>query len=103
MLDAMQWAIFTAAFLAAGVEWVEAFTLVLAASVSTNRRSAIVGALLALAVLALLIVTLGVALVTLVPLEVLRFVIGFLLLLDLHTCPKGRTYRYSTVNGEPDE
>ena len=103
MLDAMQWAIFTAAFLAAGVEWVEAFTLVLAASVSTNRRSAIVGALLALAVLALLIVTLGVALVTLVPLEVLRFVIGFLLLLFGLKWLKDAIQRYTGLKRKRDE
>ena len=103
MLNTVQWAIFTAAFLAAGVEWVESLKLVLAASVSTNRRSAIVGALLALAVLALLIVTLGVALVSLVPLEVLRLVIGYLLLLFGLKWLKDAIQRYTGMKRRRDE
>src|SRR5207302_4248256 len=77
----MQWAIVIAAFLASAVEFVEAFTLVLVARITTNWRSAIVGTLAAVATLAVIVGTLGVALVTLIPLDVLRFVIGFLLLL----------------------
>ena len=77
----MQWVIVIAAFLAASVEFVEAFTLVLVAGVTINWRSSIVGALAAVATLAVIVATLGVALVTLIPLDVLRFVIGFLLLL----------------------
>src|SRR5260221_579003 len=77
----MQWAIVIAAFLASAIEFVEAFTLVLVARITTNWRSAIVGALAAVATLAVIVGTLGVALVTLIPLDVLRFVIGFLLLL----------------------
>src|SRR5207237_1426595 len=48
----MQWAIVIAAFLASAVEFVEAFTLVLVASITTTWRSAILGALGAAAVLA---------------------------------------------------
>src|SRR5258708_13908096 len=77
----MQWAIVIAAFLASAVEFVEAFTLVLVAGITTNWRSAILGALGAAAVLTVIVATLGVALVTYVPIEVLRFVVGFLLLL----------------------
>src|SRR3989442_13896547 len=77
----MQWAIVIAAFLASAVEFVEAFTLVLVAGITVNWRSAIVGALAAVATLAVIVGNLGVALVTLIPLDVLRFVIGFLLLL----------------------
>src|SRR5205085_12053491 len=77
----MQWAIVIAAFLAASVEFVEAFTLVLVAGITVNWRSSIVGALAAVATLAVISATLGVAFVTLIPLDVLRFVIGFLLLL----------------------
>src|SRR6266853_290652 len=68
----MQWAIVIAAFLAASVEFVEAFTLVLVAGITVNWRSSIVGALAAVATLAVIIATLGVALVTLVPIGVLR-------------------------------
>src|SRR5579859_3578561 len=77
----MQWAIVIAAFLASAVEFVEAFTLVLVARITSNLRSAIVGALAAVATLAVIVATLGVALVTLILFNVLRFVIVFLLLL----------------------
>ena len=65
----MQWAVVIAAFLAAAVEFVEAFTLVLVAGITANWRSAIVGALaplrggsgliLIVGVLATLVATLG--------------------------------------------
>jgi hypothetical protein len=51
----MQWAIVIAAFLASAVEFVEAFTLVLVARITTNWRSAIVGALAAVATLAVIV------------------------------------------------
>ena len=54
----MQWAIVIAAFLASAVEFVEAFTLVLVARITTNWRSAIVGALAAVATLAVIVGTL---------------------------------------------
>jgi uncharacterized membrane protein len=91
----MQWAIVIAAFLASAVEFVEAFTLVLVARITTNWRSAIVGALAAVATLAVIVGTLGVALVTLIPLDVLRFVIGFLLLLFGLKWLKNAIQRYS--------
>src|SRR2546422_11515745 len=99
----MQWAIVIAAFLAAAVEFVEAFTLVLVAGITVNWRSAIVGALGAVATLAVIIATLGVALVTLVPIEVLRFVIGFLLLLFGLKWLKNAIQRYSGLKLLHDE
>src|SRR2546423_1475862 len=86
----MQWAIVIAAFLAASVEFVEAFTLVLVAGVTINWRSSIVGALAAVATLAVIIATLGVALVILVgslvraplqriPENTLKFIVGIML------------------------
>ena len=99
----MQWAIVIAAFLASAVEFVEAFTLVLVAGITVNWRSAIVGALAAVATLAVIIATLGVALVTLVPLEVLRFVIGFLLLLFGLKWLKNAIQRYSGLKLLHDE
>src|SRR5260221_6593931 len=77
----MQWAIVIAAFLASAVEFVEAFTLVLVAGITTNWRSAILGALGAAAVLAVIVATLGGALVTYVAIGSLRLVVGLLLLL----------------------
>ncbi len=99
----MQWAIVIAAFLASAVEFVEAFTLVLVAGITVNWRSAIVGALAAVATLAVIIATLGVALVTLVPLNVLRFVIGFLLLLFGLKWLKNAIQRYSGLKLLHDE
>src|SRR3989442_1237108 len=99
----MQWAIVIAAFLAASVEFVEAFTLVLVAGITVNWRSAIVGALAAVATLAVIIAILGVAIITYVPLEVLRFVIGFLLLLFGLKWLKNAIQRYSGLKFLHDE
>src|SRR5438876_10417474 len=99
----MQWAIVIAAFLASAVEFVEAFTLVLVARITSNWRSAIVGALAAVATLAVFVATLGVALVTLIPLNVLRFVIGFLLLLFGLKWLKNAIHRYGGLMFLPDE
>ena len=99
----MQWAIVIAAFLASAVEFVEAFTLVLVARITSNWRSAIVGALAAVATLAVIVATLGVALVTLIPLDVLRFVIGFLLLLFGLKWLKNAIQRYSGLKFLHDE
>ena len=99
----MQWAIVIAAFLAASVEFVEAFTLVLVAGITVNWRSAIVGTLAAVVTLAVIVGTLGVALVTLVPLDVLRFVIGFLLLLFGLKWLKNAIQRYSGLKFLHDE
>ena len=99
----MQWAIVIAAFLASAVEFVEAFTLVLVAGITTNWRSAILGALGAAAVLAVIVATLGVALVTYVPIEVLRFVVGFLLLLFGLKWLKNAIARYTGLKLIHDE
>lgn len=70
----------SAAFLASLVEVVEAFTIVLAASVVRGWRPALAGAAAALAVLAALVLSLG-PLIGRIPLDGLRVGIGFLLLL----------------------
>jgi uncharacterized membrane protein len=99
----MQWAIVIAAFLASAVEFVEAFTLVLVAAITTNWRSAILGALGATVVLAVIVGTLGVALVTYVPIDVLRFIVGFLLLLFGLKWLKNAIQRYSGLKFIHDE
>ncbi|MER9233228.1 TMEM165/GDT1 family protein [Mesorhizobium sp. M0622] len=70
----------SAAFLASLVEVVEAFTIVLAVGVVRGWRPAVIGAGAALALLALLVLTLG-PLLDRVPLHALQLVIGVLLLL----------------------
>jgi uncharacterized membrane protein len=70
----------SAAFLASLVEAVEAFTIVLAAGTLRGWRAAVAGSVAGLAVLALIVVTLGPQLDK-VPLHLLQLVIGVLLLL----------------------
>jgi len=69
-----------AVFLASAVESVEALTIIVAAGVSRGWRSALEGMAVAIAVLAVLVAALGPALVDLVPIDVLRTVVGTLLL-----------------------
>jgi uncharacterized membrane protein len=73
-------ALFVAVFLACLVEAVEALTIVLAAGAGRDWRSAITGASVAVAVLALIVAALGPAL-TALPLGALRLVVGGLLLI----------------------
>jgi uncharacterized membrane protein len=67
------------AFLASAVEMVEALTIVLAAGLARDWRSALTGTGAAVLVLAVVVVALGPAL-TIVPLDALRLVVGALLL-----------------------
>jgi uncharacterized membrane protein len=70
----------TAAFLGSFVEVVEAFTIVLAVGVTRSWRPALIGAALALLVLAALVLVFG-PLLALVPITILQFVVGVLLIL----------------------
>src|SRR6266516_882738 len=99
----MQWVVATAAFFASAVEFVEAFTIVLVVGVTVNWRSALLGALAAAATLAILVATLGTALVQWVPLDVLRTVIGTLLLLFGLKWLKNAILRYSGLKARHDE
>jgi uncharacterized membrane protein len=99
----MQWVVATAAFLASAVEFVEAFTIVLVVGVTVNWRSALLGALAAAVTLAILVATLGIALVQWVPLDVLRTVIGTLLLLFGLKWLKNAIMRYAGLKARHDE
>ncbi|MDB5540789.1 MAG: hypothetical protein JWQ89_2516 [Devosia sp.] len=70
----------TAAFLASFVEVVEAFTIVLAVGLTRGWRPAFVGAGLALLLLAALVLVFG-PLFALIPIRVVQFVVGVLLIL----------------------
>ena len=72
--------LFTAVFVACGVESVEAVTIVLAAGLTRGWRSALAGVGVAVVVLAVTVAALGPAL-TVLPINVLRFVVGGLLLI----------------------
>jgi uncharacterized membrane protein len=91
----MQWAIATAAFLASAVEFVEALTIVLVVGVTINWRSSLVGAFAAAVTLAVIVGTLGVALVEYVPIVVLRLVVGIILVLFGLKWLKKAILRYS--------
>ena len=67
-------------FLASGVEAVEALTVVLAVGVTRGWRSSLIGAGVATLALALAIAVLGPAL-SLIPIDILRIVVGTLLLI----------------------
>jgi uncharacterized membrane protein len=70
----------TASFLASFVEVVEAFTIILAVGLTRGWRPALTGTALALVVLAGLVLLLG-PLLGLIPLHVLQFAVGVLLIL----------------------
>lgn len=99
----MQWAVLTAAFLASAVEFVEAFTIVLVVGVTINWRSALAGAFAAAVTLALIVATLGVALVRYVPIDTLRLVVGIILILFGLKWLKKAILRYSGLKAIHDE
>jgi uncharacterized membrane protein len=75
------WIGLVSSFLASGVEVVEAVTIVLAAGVTRGWRSVWIGVICAAITLTVLVAVLGQALQTLIPIDVLRVVIGTLLLI----------------------
>ncbi len=99
----MQWAIATAAFLASAVEFVEALTIVLVVGVTINWRSSLVGAFAAAVTLAVIVGTLGVALVQYVPIVILRLVVGIILVLFGLKWLKKAILRYSGLKALHDE
>ncbi|MDQ2951229.1 MAG: hypothetical protein M3R54_03090 [Chloroflexota bacterium] len=68
-------------FAASAVEFVEALTIILAVGVTRGWRAPLIGTLAAVATLAVVVGTLGVAIVTLVPEHALKVIVGALLLL----------------------
>jgi uncharacterized membrane protein len=99
----MEWAVTSASFLASAVEFVEAFTIVLVVGVTINWRSAIVGALAAAVCLAVIIAVFGVAIVQYVPLDILRIVVGIILVLFGLKWLKKALLRYSGLKSLHDE
>jgi uncharacterized membrane protein len=99
----MQWAIATAAFLASAVEFVEAFTIVLVVGVTINWRSSLLGAFAAAATLAVIVATLGVALVRWVPINDFRLAVGIILILFGLKWLKKAILRYSGLKALHDE
>jgi Ca2+/H+ antiporter, TMEM165/GDT1 family len=71
----------TPAFIASAVEFVEATTIVLAVGITRGWRAPLIGTALSALTLAVIVATLGVALVTVVPEHLLLGLVGTLLLL----------------------
>lgn len=67
--------------LASAVEMVEAMTIILASGITRGWRSTLEGTALALVVLAAIVAVLGPALVNFVPIDLIRLVVGFFLLI----------------------
>ena len=88
--------LFLSAFLASGVEMVEALTIVLAVGVTRGWRSTLIGVAAAAAALALVVAVLGPA-VSSLPFDALRIVVGALLLVfGLQWLPKRSCVRAGT-------
>jgi uncharacterized membrane protein len=99
----MEWVVFASAFAASFVECVEAFTIVLVVGVTINWRSALAGTAAALLILAALVGVFGVALVQWVPLDVLRLVVGTILILFGLKWLKKAILRYAGLKALHDE
>ncbi len=99
----MLWSSVISAFLASTVEFVEALTIVLVVGVTINWKSSLAGAAAAALTLAALIGVFGTALVTLVPLDVLRFIVGFILVMFGMKWLKKAILRYSGRKALHDE
>ncbi|HLG70793.1 MAG TPA: hypothetical protein VK009_10255 [Chloroflexota bacterium] len=92
-----------ASFLAACVECVEAFTVIMAVGITRGWRSSLLGALAALGVLTVVIAVFGLTLASRIPLPVLRGVIGaFVLVFGLNWLRKA-ILRYAGIKGLHDE
>src|SRR3954465_744463 len=99
----MEWVVFASTFAASFVECVEAFTIVLVVGVTINWRSALAGTGAALAILAVLVGIFGVALVQWVPLDILRLVVGAILILFGLKWLKKAILRYAGLKALHDE
>ncbi len=99
----MNWSIFLPAFLACIVECVEALTIVLAIGVSINWKSSLWGATSGLALLVVLIAVFGSAIVLLIPINILRIVIGIILVLFGIQWLEKAILRYTGLKAKHDE
>lgn len=97
------WAVFSTAFLASALEFVEAATIVLAVSVTHGWRVAVRATVWAFAVLVGIVAIFGPALVTYVPLGVLKTVIGIFLVLFGYTWLRKAIWRYGGRKALHDE
>ena len=91
------------AFLASLVEFVEAVTIVLAVGVTRQWRSTLIGTAAAAAILSVLVVVFGAAIVMFVPIDLLRLIVGgFLVIYGLQWLTKA-ILRAGGAKGKHDE
>jgi uncharacterized membrane protein len=102
-LDAGQVGLLTAVILASAVEFVEAFTIVLAMGLTRGWRSTLVGAGLALVALTVIVVIAGYALVRFFPEALLQLVIGTLLVIFGLQWLRKAVLRSAGVEAQHDE
>ncbi|MCL2336333.1 MAG: hypothetical protein FWC60_02810 [Firmicutes bacterium] len=99
----MYWPSVLPAFLASMVEFVEALTIVLAVGVTINWRTSLWGAAAAFTVLALFVAVFGAAIIIYIPIDLLRMMIGIILILFGLQWLKKSVLRYSGVKELHDE
>ena len=99
----MIWSSILPSFLASMVEFVEALTIVLVVGVTINWKSSLLGAGAAALTLAVLVAAFGSTLVLFIPIEVLRQVIGIILILFGLQWLKKALLRYSGLKALHDE
>jgi uncharacterized membrane protein len=99
----MIWSLFLPAFLASIVEFVEALTIVLAIGTTINWKSSLWGAAAGFAVLTVLVAVFGSAIVLFVPIDILRIVIGVILVLFGIQWLEKAILRYTGLKAKHDE
>lgn len=99
----MIWSVMLPAFLASIVEFVEALTIVLAIGTSINWKSSLWGAAAGFFTLAILISVFGTAIVLFIPIDVLRIVIGIILVLFGMQWLQKSVLRYTGLKALHDE
>lgn len=99
----MIWSVALPAFLASVVEFVEALTIVLVIGSTINWKSSLLGAAAGFGALAVLISVFGTTIVLFVPLDVLRIVIGIILVLFGLQWLRKSVLRYSGLKERHDE
>jgi len=99
----MLWSLFLPAFLASIVEFVEALTIVLAIGTSINWKSSLWGAVAGFATLAVLVAMFGSAVILFIPIDILRIVIGVILVLFGLQWLEKAILRYTGLKAKHDE
>lgn len=99
----MVWSSVLPAFLASIVEFVEALTIVLVVGVTINWKSSLLGAGAAVLTLAALVAVFGSTLVLFIPIEILRLVIGIILVLFGMQWLKKAILRFTGLKALHDE